>query len=246
MSRLDFAAGVCERALELRAGIVVGPSSEDCESRLGSIDDQPSCHRKLVAENFALSKVRWLRLLALPGLWFGLPIVLASLRGVCISVGSSCSITQIGVLGSHDDPRLWSFGRPSPLLDACVLSGPIQLPFPLPFLNPSRGQFPSGDLRSSPNPPTFPKGRPLHPRPQKPYVFFRPTENTYHHPFHPGPSSTPGFESITPTSELPCLPSATIPVPLTPLVPPLHLPRWRFTPPRCSRTSNPPTSVRTL
>ena len=35
-----------------------------------------------VAENFALSRNRWLRLLAFPGLWFGLTIVLASLRGV--------------------------------------------------------------------------------------------------------------------------------------------------------------------
>jgi hypothetical protein len=47
-----------------------------------------------IAENFALSKVRWLRLLALPGLWFGLTIVFASLRGVRISVRSSCSINS--------------------------------------------------------------------------------------------------------------------------------------------------------
>ena len=82
MSRLNFAVGVCKRALEFRPGIVVGPSSEDSESRLGSIDDQPSCHRKLVAENFALSKFRWMKLLALPGFWFGLTIVLASVAYV--------------------------------------------------------------------------------------------------------------------------------------------------------------------
>lgn len=37
------------------------------------------------AENFALSRNRWLRILAFPGLWIGLTIILASLHGVCIS-----------------------------------------------------------------------------------------------------------------------------------------------------------------
>lgn len=36
-----------------------------------------------IAVNLALSKNRWLRALAFPGLWLGLTIVLASLRGVC-------------------------------------------------------------------------------------------------------------------------------------------------------------------
>jgi hypothetical protein len=35
-----------------------------------------------IAENFALSRDRWFRLLALPGMWLGLTIVFASLRGV--------------------------------------------------------------------------------------------------------------------------------------------------------------------
>lgn len=35
-----------------------------------------------IAENFALSRDRWLRVLALPGVWLGLTIVIASLRGV--------------------------------------------------------------------------------------------------------------------------------------------------------------------
>lgn len=37
-----------------------------------------------IAENFVLSKNRWLRIIAFPGLWLGLTIVLASLHGVCI------------------------------------------------------------------------------------------------------------------------------------------------------------------
>lgn len=37
-----------------------------------------------IAENFALSKNRWLRLLALPGLWLGLTIIVASLHGVSL------------------------------------------------------------------------------------------------------------------------------------------------------------------
>jgi hypothetical protein len=37
-----------------------------------------------IAENFALSRNRWLRIAALPGLWLGLTIVLASLHGVRI------------------------------------------------------------------------------------------------------------------------------------------------------------------
>ena len=41
-----------------------------------------------IAENFALSRNRWLRLLALPGLWLGLTIVLASLHGVRIFTNS--------------------------------------------------------------------------------------------------------------------------------------------------------------
>ena len=44
-----------------------------------------------IAENFTLSRNRWLRLLALPGLWLGLTIVLASLRGVRIFANSLCS-----------------------------------------------------------------------------------------------------------------------------------------------------------
>ena len=42
-----------------------------------------------IAENFALSRNRWLRLLAFPGLWLGLTIVLASLHGVRIPPHSS-------------------------------------------------------------------------------------------------------------------------------------------------------------
>ena len=42
-----------------------------------------------IAENFALSKNRWFRLFAFPGLWLGLTIVLASLHGVCIFALSS-------------------------------------------------------------------------------------------------------------------------------------------------------------
>lgn len=35
-----------------------------------------------IAVNFAEDRARWLRLLALPGLWLGLTILLASLNGV--------------------------------------------------------------------------------------------------------------------------------------------------------------------
>lgn len=41
-----------------------------------------------IAENFALSKSRWLRIVAFPGLWLGLTIILASLHGVCIPTPS--------------------------------------------------------------------------------------------------------------------------------------------------------------
>ena len=37
-----------------------------------------------IAENFALSRNRWLRTTAFPGLWLGLTVILASLHGVCI------------------------------------------------------------------------------------------------------------------------------------------------------------------
>ena len=50
-----------------------------------------------IAENFALSRDRWLRILALPGLWLGLTIVLASLRGVCVSARSPCPANSIPV-----------------------------------------------------------------------------------------------------------------------------------------------------
>ena len=43
-----------------------------------------------IAENFVLSRVRWLRFLAFPGLWLGLTIVLASLHGVRIPPHSLC------------------------------------------------------------------------------------------------------------------------------------------------------------
>ncbi|KAF8208870.1 hypothetical protein K438DRAFT_1813043 [Mycena galopus ATCC 62051] len=39
-----------------------------------------------IAENFAHGQSRWLRLVAFPGLWFGLTVLLASLNGVCIGV----------------------------------------------------------------------------------------------------------------------------------------------------------------
>ena len=41
-----------------------------------------------IAENFVFSRNRWLRLLAFPGLWLGLTIILASLHGVRISAYS--------------------------------------------------------------------------------------------------------------------------------------------------------------
>ena len=39
-----------------------------------------------IAENFVFSRNRWLRLLAFPGLWLGLTIVIASLHGVRVSI----------------------------------------------------------------------------------------------------------------------------------------------------------------
>jgi hypothetical protein len=45
-----------------------------------------------------------------------------------------------------------SFDLPSPLLNVFVLSGSTQLLFALLLLNPSRGQYPSDDLQSYPDP----------------------------------------------------------------------------------------------
>ena len=47
-----------------------------------------------VAENFASSKNSWLRILAFPGLWLGLTIILASLRGVRVSTFPPLEIPQ--------------------------------------------------------------------------------------------------------------------------------------------------------
>jgi len=47
-----------------------------------------------IAVNFTFSRVRWLRILAFPGLWLGLTIVLASLRGVCFPPRSPHLETQ--------------------------------------------------------------------------------------------------------------------------------------------------------
>ena len=41
-----------------------------------------------IADNFVFSRNRWLRLLAFPGLWLGLTIILASLHGVRIPTHS--------------------------------------------------------------------------------------------------------------------------------------------------------------
>ena len=48
-----------------------------------------------IAENFALSRNRWLRVLALPGVWLGLTIILASLRGVGLPRPSSASQSDV-------------------------------------------------------------------------------------------------------------------------------------------------------
>ncbi|KAF9779623.1 hypothetical protein BJ322DRAFT_367307 [Thelephora terrestris] len=57
-----------------------------------------------VAENFAFSKNRWLRILAFPGLWLGLTIILASLRGICM---------MIYVFGDLRQLRSFELVRPS-------------------------------------------------------------------------------------------------------------------------------------
>ena len=87
-----------------------------------------------------------LRILALPGLWLGLTIVLASLRGVCVFARSLCmpEKLKVGILGVHDDIsfgdlrqlRSFELARPS----VSSLRPPLTntAPFAL-FLNPSRG-----------------------------------------------------------------------------------------------------------
>jgi hypothetical protein len=50
-----------------------------------------------MAVNFATDSLRWLRLLALPGLWFGLTVLVASLHGVGF-ISSSFFFIQVLIL----------------------------------------------------------------------------------------------------------------------------------------------------
>ena len=69
-----------------------------------------------IADNFALSRNRWLRIVAFPGLWLGLTIVLASLHGVCISLHSPLlGGFNARILGLHDDLRIWG-SPPAPIV----------------------------------------------------------------------------------------------------------------------------------
>ncbi|KAF9645755.1 hypothetical protein BDM02DRAFT_417328 [Thelephora ganbajun] len=81
-----------------------------------------------IAENLALSKNRWLRVLAFPGLWLGLTIVLASLRGVCM---------MIYVFGDLRQLRSFELARPpiSPpqrLRPLRINTAPVRSPPPEP------------------------------------------------------------------------------------------------------------------
>lgn len=62
-----------------------------------------------IAENFAFSRSRWLRIVAFPGLWLGITIVLASLHGVCILHRSPrpTNLYNTHILGLYDDLHLW-------------------------------------------------------------------------------------------------------------------------------------------
>jgi hypothetical protein len=81
----------------------------------------------------------------------------------------------------------------SPLLNACVLSGLIQLPFPRPLLNPSRGQFPSDDLRSSPNPSMFPERSSTSPTSPNAVRFLPPNQEPVRSSLSSRSLSNPGF-----------------------------------------------------
>lgn len=61
-----------------------------------------------IAQNFATGRDRWMRLFALPGLWLGLTVALASLHGVRFNYLFSWSVHRLTVctLGLYDDIRV--------------------------------------------------------------------------------------------------------------------------------------------
>ena len=151
-----------------------------------------------IAENFALSKNRWLRLLAVPGLWLGLTIVVASLHGVRVPGPSFEKIkTQIQtpqvcmmiyIFGDLRQLRSFELARPS-------ISPPQRL---RPFRN-VRTSVRS--LRAQPEPCLVPITRP--PTIPKPV-------------YDPGKTASSSI-STPPIHILPPIPEPVPPSPLSPL-----------------------------
>ncbi|KAH9980292.1 hypothetical protein BGW80DRAFT_1434906 [Lactifluus volemus] len=79
-----------------------------------------------MAVNFATDSLRWLRLLALPGLWFGLTVLVASLHGVCMMVYIFGDLRQLRKF-ELSRPRI---SPPKPL-DASTTRPLISSPLPM-------------------------------------------------------------------------------------------------------------------
>ncbi|KAJ7254391.1 hypothetical protein B0H12DRAFT_1050698 [Mycena haematopus] len=82
-----------------------------------------------LAHNFVHGQSRWLRLVAFPGLWFGLTVLLASLNGVCIGVY---------VFGDLRQLRKFELSRPA-ISKPQPLKIPRQrpmIPYPVPGITP--------------------------------------------------------------------------------------------------------------
>ncbi|KAI0304439.1 hypothetical protein B0F90DRAFT_1254829 [Multifurca ochricompacta] len=79
-----------------------------------------------IAVNFADQRARWLRLLALPGLWLGLTVLVASMHGVCMMVYIFGDLRQLRKF-ELSRPRI---SPPKPL-DSISSRPPISSPVPM-------------------------------------------------------------------------------------------------------------------